>query len=120
MLGFLVNPSSNSIPIIHFLNDRASFGIMTVIGLFSDSIHSIRFAFAPLELIFFLILLFLNFHCSFFVSSHPFIVTLVLRGRKKLLNLFLIFPMNDLRKLSGSERSSYFQQEIFKKEGEKL
>ena len=59
MMGVLVNPSSNSLPIIHFRNDRAFFGIMTGIGLFSDSIHSIRSAFAPLELIFFLILLFI-------------------------------------------------------------
>ena len=59
MMGVLVNPSSNSLPIIHFRNDRAFFGIMTGIGLFSDSIHSIRSAFAPLELIFFPILLFI-------------------------------------------------------------
>ena len=48
MMGVLVNPSSNSLPIIHFRTDRAFLGIMTGIGLFSDSIHSIRFAFAPL------------------------------------------------------------------------
>ena len=52
MMGVLVNPSSNSLPIIHFRNDRAFFGIMIGIGLFSNSIHSIRSAFAPLELIF--------------------------------------------------------------------
>ena len=52
MIGVLVNPSSNSLPIIHLFNDIASFGIMIGIGLFSDSIHSIRSAFAPLELIF--------------------------------------------------------------------
>ena len=69
MMGVLVNPSSNSLPIIHPFNDRASFGIMTGIGLFSDSIHSICFAFAPLELIFFLILLFLHFHCLFYLCS---------------------------------------------------
>ena len=73
---------------------------MTGIGLFSDSIHSIHSAFAPLELIFFLILLFPHFHCSFFsVSSHPFIVTLILLGMKKLLILFLIFPMNELSEI---------------------
>ena len=69
MMGVLVNPSSNSLPIIHPFNDRASFGIMTGIGLFSDSIHSICSAFAPLELIFSLILLFLHFHCLFYLCS---------------------------------------------------
>ena len=87
MMGVLVNPSSNSLPIIHFRNDIAFFGIMTGIGLFSDSIHSIRSTFASLELIF--------FPSFFFVSSHPFIVTLILLGMKKLLILFLIFPMNE-------------------------
>ena len=67
MMGVLVNLSSNSLPIIHPFNDRASFGIMTGIGLFSDSIHSICSAFAPLELIFFLILLFLHFHYLFYL-----------------------------------------------------
>ena len=67
MMGVLVNPSSNSLPIIHFRTDRAFLGIMTGICLFSDSIHSIRFAFAPLELFFFLILLFLHLYCSFFL-----------------------------------------------------
>ena len=49
MMGVLVNPSSNSLPIIQLFNDRASFRVMTGIGLFSDSIHSIRSAFAPLN-----------------------------------------------------------------------
>ena len=100
MMGVLVNPSSNSLPIIHFCNDRAFFGIMTGIGLFSDSIHSIRSAFAPLEFIFFPHSPFHSFSMFILsVSSHPFIVTLILLGMKKLLMLFLIFPMNELNEI---------------------
>ena len=96
MMGILVNPSSNSLPIIHPFTDRASFGIMNGIGLFFDSIHSICSAFAPLELIFFLILLFLHFHYLFYLRSPIlFIVTWVLRGMKKSLNLSLIFPIKN-------------------------
>ena len=97
MMGVLINPSSNSLPIIHSRDYRALYGIMTGIGFFFDSIHSIRSAFAPLELVFFLILLFLHSHCLFFMCFfHPFIVTLILLGTKKLLILFLRFPMNEL------------------------
>ena len=67
MTGVLVNPSSNSLPIIHSHDYRAFYEIMTGVGLFSDSIHSIRSAFAPLELVFFFILLFLLSHCLFFL-----------------------------------------------------
>ena len=99
MMGVLINPSSNSLPIIHSHDYRVFNGIMTGIGLFFDSIHSVRSAFAPLELVFFLILLFLNSHCLFLCFSHPFIVTLILLGTKKLLILFLRFPMNELNEI---------------------
>ena len=97
MMGVLVNPSSNSLPIIHFRNDRAFFGIMTGIGLFSDSIHSIRSAFATFGTHLFPHSPFPSFSLFIHsVSSHPFIVTLILLGLKKLLILFLLFPMNEL------------------------
>ena len=100
MMGVLINPSSNSLPIIHSHDYRVFNGIMTGIGLFFDSIHSVRSAFAPLELVFFLILLFVNSHCLLFLCfSHPFIVTLILLGTKKLLILFLRFPMNELNEI---------------------
>ena len=100
MMGVLINPSSNSLPIIHSRDYKAFYVIMTGIGLFSYSIHSIRSAFAPLELVFFLILLFLHYHCLFFLCfSHPFIVTLILSGTNKLLILFLRFPMNELNEV---------------------
>ena len=54
MMGVLVNLS-----IIHSHDYRAMYGIMNRVGLFSDSIHSIRFALTPLELHFFF---FLPFH----------------------------------------------------------
>ena len=99
MMGVLINPSSNSLPIIHSRDYRAFYKIMTGIGLFFDSIHSILSTFAPLELVFFLIL-FIHSHCLFFVCfSHPFIVTLILLGTKKLLILFLRFPMNELNEI---------------------
>ena len=92
MMGVLINPSSNSLPIIHSHDYRVFCGFMNGIGLFSNSIHSIRSAFALLELVFFL-----HSHCLFFLwFSHPFIVTLILLGTKKLLILFLRFPMNEL------------------------
>ena len=99
MMGVLVNPSSNSLPIIHPFNDKASFGIMTGIGLFSDSIHSICSAFAPLELIFSHppFSSFSLFNLS--MLSHPFIVTWVLKGMKKSLNLSLIFPIKNSSKI---------------------
>ena len=68
MMGVLVNTSSNSLPIIHSCNDRTFFEIMTGVGLFSDSIHSIRSAFASLELIFF----FLSSSFSFIFIVHSF------------------------------------------------
>ena len=71
MMGVLINPSSNSLPIIHVRDYRAFYGIMTGIGLFSDSIHFIRSAFAPLELVFFRILLSLHSHCLFFLCFFP-------------------------------------------------
>ena len=109
MMGVLVNPSSNSLPIIHPFNDRESFGIMTGIGLLSDSIHSICSAFSPLELIFFLIPHFSSFSLFIlYVFSHPFIVTWILRGMKKSLNLSLTFPIKNLSKLSGSKHSGLF------------
>ena len=108
MMGVLVNPSSNSLPIIHFLDYRAFYGIMTRIGLFSDSIHSIRSAFAPLELFF--------SHSPFYsfslfilpLFSHPFIVILLLLGVTKLLILFFIFSMNELNANSRIQASWLF------------
>ena len=100
MMGVMVKSSSNSLPIIHFLTDRVFLRIMTGIGLFSNSIHSIRFAFAPLELFFFSYSPFPSFLLFILsVSSHPFIVTLILLGMKKLLILFLIFRVNELNEI---------------------
>ena len=85
----LINPSSNSLPIIHSLDYTAFYGIMNGIGLFSDSIHSISSVFATLELFFFSHSSFSSF--SLFILplfSHLFIVILLLLGITRLFILF--------------------------------
>ena len=94
MMGVQVSPSSNSLLIIHSFNDRASFGIMTGIGLFFDSIHSICYAFAP------------------------FIVTWVLRGMKKSSILSLIFPIkNSSKNVRSKELWAISNRRFWRKRG---
>ena len=107
MMGVLINPSSNSLPIINSPDYIALYGIMNRVGLFSDSTHSIHSAFTPLELFFFCILFFFSlFILPLF--SHPFIVILLLLGVTKLLILFFKFPMNELKANSRIQASWLF------------
>ena len=104
MMGVLVNPSSNSLHIIHFHDYRALYEIMTRVGLFSDSTHSIRSGFAPLELFFFPLSPFSSSYFFIFLilslSSYPFIVIFLLLGTIQLLILFFVFPMNEINAVS--------------------
>ena len=92
MMGVLVNPSSNSLPIIHIRTDRAFFGVMTGIGLFSDSIHSIHSAFAPLELIFSSFSFFIIFIVHSFCVFPSFYSDLDSLGNEEALNSLFNIP----------------------------
>ena len=87
MMGVLVNPSSNSLPITHSHDYRALYGIMTGVGLFSDSTHSIRSANSSVSSFSFFVILFVY---SFFVFPSFYSDLASLRNDKVLNSLFHI------------------------------
>ena len=103
MMGVMV------LSIIHSHDYRALYGIMNRVGLFSNSTHSIRSALAPLELFFFLFFLFSSSYSFILsVSSHPFIVILLLLGMINLLILLFNFQINELIAVSRIQASWLF------------
>ena len=53
-----------------------------------------------------------------YVSSHPFIVTLILLGMKKLFILFLIFPMNEFSEIFSDPSAQAISNIIFLRKNE--